>query len=174
MNQPHQYPSTTVTGRACPEPHPRFCHRRHEQGTALIMSLVILLILTILGVTAMSTSSLQEKMAGNLQDTVRAIEVAESGASQALAMSPPPLPPAFAGSSSSLGTIYSNGTGSQRLTADVTINYIDKASIRSTNPGIFSSSFEFAHYDVVSTGTTGTGTRGIAHQGVRVLLAPGS
>lgn len=43
------------------------------------MSLVILLILTILGVTAMSTSFLEEKMSGNTQEGTRAFEVAESG-----------------------------------------------------------------------------------------------
>jgi len=50
-----------------------------ESGTALIMSLVILMILTILGITAMSTASLEEKMSGNTQEGTRAFEVAESG-----------------------------------------------------------------------------------------------
>jgi Tfp pilus assembly protein PilX len=58
-------------------PHPRGNTR--ERGTALIMSLVILMILTILGITAMSTASLEEKMSGNTQEGTRAFEVAESG-----------------------------------------------------------------------------------------------
>src|SRR4030065_2112209 len=41
---------------------------RKEQGAALIFALVMLLLLTILGVTAITTSSLQEKMAGNIHD----------------------------------------------------------------------------------------------------------
>jgi hypothetical protein len=57
---------------------------RLERGTALVMSLVILLILTILGVTALSTTTLEEKMAGNMQEYTRAFEVAESGVSSAL------------------------------------------------------------------------------------------
>lgn len=55
------------------------CANRRQRGTALIMSLVILLILTILGVTAMSTASLEEKMSGNIQEGTRGFEVAESG-----------------------------------------------------------------------------------------------
>lgn len=43
------------------------------------MSLVILMILTILGVTAMGTASLEEKMSGNIQEGTRGFEVAESG-----------------------------------------------------------------------------------------------
>jgi type IV pilus assembly protein PilX len=49
-----------------------------QRGTALVMSLIFLLILTILGVTAMTTSSLQEKMAGNLRDQFMAMESVES------------------------------------------------------------------------------------------------
>lgn len=52
--------------------------RTAERGTALVMSLIFLLILTILGVTAMTTSSLQEKMAGNLRDQFMAMESVES------------------------------------------------------------------------------------------------
>lgn len=51
---------------------------RTEQGTALVMALIFLLIMTILGVTAMTTSSLQEKMAGNLRDQYMAMESVEA------------------------------------------------------------------------------------------------
>jgi Tfp pilus assembly protein PilX len=57
----------------------RSCGIRRERGTVLIMSLVILMILTILGITAMGTASLEEKMSGNIQEGTRGFEVAESG-----------------------------------------------------------------------------------------------
>ena len=59
-------------------------YSRGQRGAALIMALVILLILTILGVTAMSTSSLEQKMAGNIQDLTRAFQAAESGVDRIL------------------------------------------------------------------------------------------
>lgn len=52
--------------------------QRAQRGTALVMALIFLLIMTILGVTAMTTSSLQEKMAGNLRDQFMAMESVES------------------------------------------------------------------------------------------------
>ena len=55
-----------------------------EHGMALIMSLVILIILTLLGITAMGTASLEEKMSGNTQEGTRALEVAESGLQSSL------------------------------------------------------------------------------------------
>lgn len=49
-----------------------------EHGFVLVMSLVFLLLLTILGATSMNTSSLQEKMAGNLRDQDMALQAADS------------------------------------------------------------------------------------------------
>lgn len=49
-----------------------------QRGAALIIALSILLILTILGVSAMSTTALQERMSGNARDADIAFEAAES------------------------------------------------------------------------------------------------
>ena len=49
-----------------------------ERGTALIFALVMLLLLTILGITAVTTSSLQEKMAGNMRDQYMAQQASDS------------------------------------------------------------------------------------------------
>ena len=49
-----------------------------ERGTALIFALVMLLLLTLLGITAVTTSSLQEKMAGNMRDQYTAQQGADS------------------------------------------------------------------------------------------------
>jgi type IV pilus assembly protein PilX len=51
---------------------------RKEQGTALIFALVMLLLLTILGITAVTTSSLQERMAGNMRDQYMAQQAGDS------------------------------------------------------------------------------------------------
>jgi len=49
-----------------------------QKGVVLISSLVLLLIMTLLGVTAMNTTTLQEKMAGNNLDRERAFQAAEA------------------------------------------------------------------------------------------------
>jgi type IV pilus assembly protein PilX len=49
-----------------------------ERGTVLVFAMVMLLILTLLGITAVTTSSLQEKMAGNLRDQYMAQEAGDS------------------------------------------------------------------------------------------------
>lgn len=54
-------------------------HNKNRQtGAALIISLIILLLLTIIGVTGMKTTALEERMAGNMRDKELAFESAEA------------------------------------------------------------------------------------------------
>lgn len=58
--------------------HPNVTRSR-EQGVALAIALMFLLIMTILGVSGLSNTALQEKMTGNLRDKHLSLEGAESG-----------------------------------------------------------------------------------------------
>lgn len=51
---------------------------QRQRGAALVVALVFLLIMTVLGVTSMSSTTLQERMAGNLRDNNLAFQAAES------------------------------------------------------------------------------------------------
>jgi type IV pilus assembly protein PilX len=48
-----------------------------QRGSALIMGLIMLLVITMLGLTAMQTTTQQERMAGNLRDRNIAFQAAE-------------------------------------------------------------------------------------------------
>lgn len=52
--------------------------RKDQRGSVLIVSLLILLVMTLLGITAMSTTTLEEKMAGNIRDKGIAFQAAEA------------------------------------------------------------------------------------------------
>lgn len=65
-----------------------------QSGAALVFSLVVLLILTILGVSALRTSALEQLMAGNTQELTRALEAADSGLGISF-RNMPPDPAAF-------------------------------------------------------------------------------
>jgi type IV pilus assembly protein PilX len=52
--------------------------RARQRGMALIVSLILLLVLTLLGLAAMQNTSLEERMAGNLWAENRAFQAAES------------------------------------------------------------------------------------------------
>src|SRR3989344_6780492 len=50
----------------------------HQRGMVLVLALVFLLLLTIMGITALNTTSLEEKMTGNVKDRNLAFQAAES------------------------------------------------------------------------------------------------
>ena len=49
-----------------------------QKGAVLIVSIVVLLVLTLISVTAMQTTSLEEKMAGNMRNKNLAFQAAEA------------------------------------------------------------------------------------------------
>jgi type IV pilus assembly protein PilX len=50
----------------------------HQSGAVLVISLIMLLLLTLIGISSIQTTSLEEKMAGNLRDRNIAFQAAES------------------------------------------------------------------------------------------------
>lgn len=54
-------------------------YSRAQRGSAMFMGLMILIVLSLLGVFASSSSIMQERMTGNYRDNARAFESAESG-----------------------------------------------------------------------------------------------
>ena len=51
---------------------------RHSRGAALIVSMILLFVMTLIGVTAMRGTVLEERMAGGMQDENRAFQGAEA------------------------------------------------------------------------------------------------
>jgi len=58
--------------------NPGYSPGRRQTGSVLFISLMLLLMLTILGVTAMNNVTLEERMAGNLRDTDLAFQAGEA------------------------------------------------------------------------------------------------
>ena len=68
------------------------CYQRlpHRQtGAALITGLILLIVMTLIGVTAMQTTALEERMAGNMRDQNLAFQAAEAGLRDAEALLDP-------------------------------------------------------------------------------------
>lgn len=130
-----------------------------EAGAALVTSLAILLILTILGIAAMRTSSIEERMAGNIQDSTLAFTAAESGLVKAL-----------------------NEPGGVSLTTDVTKNYtIGSSTVKATTAfkqfsppkrgsGYSNKDFDSANFDQNSEASTPGGAKSAMHRGVSQIV----
>lgn len=57
---------------------------RHQSGAALVISLVLLMVLTVLAISTLRTSSLELLMAGNAQYRENAFQLAQTGIEAAL------------------------------------------------------------------------------------------
>lgn len=56
----------------------RFSRTKQQQGAVLAVSLIMLLLLTMIGITGMQTTSLEEKMAGNTNNLNMSFEASET------------------------------------------------------------------------------------------------
>ncbi len=135
-----------------------------QRGMALIMALVILMILTILGITAMTTSALEEKMSGNIQEQTRAFQAAESGVSEAIRR-------IVTGADTTLPfspNPYQSGRSNARVmvTAQGTSKEVCSASNTADCSGVETSVFR--HYSIRSRGTTTTNARTLVDQGIKI------
>lgn len=73
---------------------------RNQKGAVLIIGLLIMVILSILGITTMQSSTLQERMAGNFEQRDVAFELAEAALRDGEAwLSAQVVMPSFSGSS---------------------------------------------------------------------------
>lgn len=54
------------------------CTGRHQRGAVLVLSLLILLVMTVLGIASMGTTTLQERMANNNRQQQVAFQAAEA------------------------------------------------------------------------------------------------
>ena len=60
--------------------------KKHQQGVALVVALLFLLILTMISIFSASNSSLELKMSGHMQDAHFSFQAAEAGALATLAL----------------------------------------------------------------------------------------
>ncbi len=56
----------------------KFSRKNYQQGVVLVVGLIMLVVMTLLAVTSMQSSSLQELMSNNTKDKMTAFEAAES------------------------------------------------------------------------------------------------
>ena len=131
-----------------------------QHGAALITALVLLVILTMLGLSSMSTNTMEERMAANSQEINRAFQTAETG-----------LELAFSDESSfslnntvdNPSTGSNNNVGTYSADTDYTVAYRQKTSPKRGSG--WDSSFSFYHFDLTSTGSTNSGATTTLHAG---------
>lgn len=99
---------------------------RRQHGAVLVTSIILLLIMTLIGLTGMQVTTLEEKMAGNMRDRNLAFQAAESALRAAESVL----------SQATLPTFYNDGTNglyTQSSTASILSNLTDSAAWAAAN-----------------------------------------
>ena len=119
-----------------------------QQGAVLIVSLLMLLALTIIGITTMNTAKLEEKMAANSMNMNKALQASESAVDAALA------------DVNNLVTALNNGTtvtitsslGDSSVTASADITYKGATNAPGFSLGSNQGSFSTYQFEAIGTG----------------------
>ena len=64
--------------------YPLPSRRRQQSGAVLIVAMIFLIVMTLLAISGMSTTSMEEKMTSNAQESTRAFQAAETALAQAI------------------------------------------------------------------------------------------
>lgn len=142
--------------------------RAHEQGIVLITGLVFLVILTLLSITAMTTNTLDERMAANSQDVNRAFQAAESGLTIAFNSNA-----AFTGTTDDFSVSTSDDNfGDYGANISISSSYrtsIDVSGYQDIETASDDELFRWHYYDIRSTGATQSGASRVIGAGAKVL-----
>lgn len=148
-----------------PKTSGRALNAGNEKGATLVTALVILLILTLIGIAAMRTSSFEERMAGNIQDTTFAFEAAESGLNRAM----------NEGGALSLTTPVTRDYTFGVARAETTTTFKPPFAAPKRGSGYSVTSFDAAIFDQTSTGKMGDDASqnvatSVLHRGVEQIV----
>lgn len=148
---------------------PRGATAYRQRGIALAVALVFLVVLTIIGITAMQTNVLEQRMAGNIQTSNNAFQAAESGIAKALREST--VTDATKTSSSPNTYSYTFGTGGNAETATVKAWY--QAPGSNAPPG-YSMGGPFMQHNFAVNSSVSGGAGHATHQQGFYIVGPSS
>jgi type IV pilus assembly protein PilX len=150
---------------------PRAAGARRQRGAALVVSMILLMVLTLLAISGMSTATLELQMAGNAQSSENAFQAAETGVEEALrdarlngvntANVDPEVTETVAGTTTDRYKI---------LTQHDPDNGVTKVPSGGFSMGV-GKGFSAYHFDVTSTGTSSRNATQTHVQGFYVVAA---
>ena len=147
-----------------------FKSENSQRGAALVVSLILLLVLTILGVVGMSTATLELAMAGNMQFQNGAFEAADSVVEAELLrndiaplVAPGPLPAA-----GNVGVEYRDADNRLVATASAGTAYMGQSGVMGWQLG-GAVSFSAFHFEINGNATAPQGATANHRQGFYVV-----
>ncbi len=121
--------------------------RGDQRGTVLVVGLILLMVLTVLGISGMNTATLELAMAGNMQFHQEAFQAAETGIDISIAQRN------FSTLGPAILPVTPLGTGTSNYTEAVS-TFMENTPVPGTafSMGVSTGSVQAFHFDVVAVG----------------------
>ena len=136
-----------------------------QRGVVLAIALIFMVVLTLLGLTTMGNSMLEERMAGNLQAKTQAFQAAETGVARLLSGGEFGTSDSCTGS----GDFISQGDVGTGASAKTCPDFLQALRPGRERTAQGQESIMFNHFDIHSVGETQSLARNSVAQGIRVL-----
>jgi type IV pilus assembly protein PilX len=133
---------------------------RRQQGAALIIGLLLLLVLTVFAISGMSRATLELALSGNTQFSENAFQAAESAIEAEL----------VAGAATPTTPRTSNFSFGDNTDADSTVTF---DATRLAPPGFSLTEYQSDHYQILATGESGKNASTTNEQGFYVVVPNG-
>lgn len=154
----------------------RYSHpgvRFRQSGTALVVGLILLMVLTLLAISGMNTATLELQMAGNFQYSQSAFQAAEVGIERAMQAT------GLSTSGTAVTTTRTQVPGAsaeyyESVTRFTWPNGITPVPTGGYSMGSGGTGFSAYHFDVASTGTSARNARSVNTQSFYVVGPSGS
>lgn len=136
-------------------------HPGKQQGAVLIVSLIMLIVMTLLGLSTMNKAGMQEKMAANNQERVRAFQAAETGIAAAF----------NSGANFDVNNVINSPTtnvgqaGPSQTSYTFSTSYLSK-SIPFRGSGWDAEFFSFYNFNIASSSNLASGARATLNGGI--------
>ena len=147
-----------------------------QHGAILIVSLIILLVMTVLGLAATGSSNMELRMAGNNERINTTLQAAES-AVEATINNINLLGQALNSSASINQSIRLNSAydaASQPVKSEAEISYVGQGGVEGFSLGINNNNFVAHNFEVVGTGSMQGNVTSITSQGVYRVAPSGN
>ncbi len=142
--------------------HCAHIHRRspaHQRGAALVVGLVLLLVMTLLGISGLTANTLDLAMSGNTQFSQDAFQAAESAIEAELQMGPLP--------DTNVARVGGPFSFANNVTATATTTF---GATQMPPPGYSLTEFQADHYTITSTGNSSKNANSLHLQGYYVVI----
>ena len=144
---------------------------QYQQGAALFTALIMLVLMTMLGLSTLTTSTLEERMASNSQEVNRAFQAASTGLQlvfndeNAFDTTLTVAADGTADDTYDVTDTSIGGSGSYAYNASTTYNSVFRQSTKPPRGSGWDSTYAYYHFDLSAIGSTDSGASSSLHAG---------